>query len=81
MTDVSAFLMIFMRYSRVCTELFSPLCKGLCMGMIANAVTPEDCMGMLAKYGFLTVEAPNEHNRDRMQYLSYNHSKANRLLY
>lgn len=56
--------------------LFSPLSKDICMGMIANAVTPEDRRDMLDKYGFSSVEALNEYSRDRMQYLSYNHSKA-----
>lgn len=32
--------------------LFSPLSKDICMGMIANAVDPEDRKDMLDKYGF-----------------------------
>lgn len=42
------------------------------MGMIANAVTPEDRKDMLDKYGFSSVDALNEYSCDRMQYLSYN---------
>lgn len=56
--------------------LFSPLSKDICMGMIANALIPEDRKDMLDKYGFSSVDALNAYNRDRMQYLSYNHSKA-----
>lgn len=57
--------------------LFSPLSKDICMGMIANAVDPEDRKDMLDKYGFSSMDALNEYSRDRMRYLSYNHSKAN----
>ena len=56
--------------------LFSPLSKDICMAMIANAVEPEGRKDMLDKYGFSSVDALNEYSRDRMQYLSYNHSKA-----
>lgn len=56
--------------------LFSPLSKDICMAMIANALEPEGRKDMLDKYGFSSVDALNEYSRDRMQYLSYNHSKA-----
>lgn len=56
--------------------MFSPLSKDLCLSIMSNVVDDDSKKTIMEKYGASSATALNEYNRSRMEYFSYNGSKA-----